>query len=72
MFLDTTGLIVRKATSQDIHYCDCGQTRRDKSYQEKTLIIVTRKYIGKSNHKLYAIHIKSVIIMNTRCASIMG
>ena len=71
MFLDTTSLIGRKATFQDIHYCDCEQTRREKSYQEKSLVRVKRKHIGKSYHTLYVIHIKSVRILNTRYGSII-
>ena len=71
MFLDTTCLMVRKATSQDIHYCGCEQTRREKSHQEKSLVRVTRNYIGKSYHKLYVIHINIVRILNTRYGYVM-
>ena len=71
MFLDTTCLIVRKATFQDIHYCGCEQTRREKSHQEKSLVRVTRNDIGKSYHKLYVIHINIVRILNTRYGYVM-
>ena len=71
MFLYTTCLIVRKSTFQDIHYCGCEQTRREKLHQEKSLVRVTKNDIGKSYHKLYVIHIKIVRIPNTRYGSVM-
>ena len=71
MFLDTTYLIVRKSTFQDILYCGSEQTRREKSHQENILVRVTSNDIGKSYHKLYVIHIKIVRILNTIYGSVM-